>query len=170
MTSQGNNSNSVPKPVAAAAGATDLAVEKIRDLGKLASDKLQSLEADPSTFADRVQVGIEARADTLGRTLRTASGQVREGAKDLSEKAQAALQFAFEQAGETYDALAKRGEEVVVKFRGDTGHEIEAVAQKVEPDHAPSTKKAAPKKSTPKATSATTKATTHRKTSRTTAK
>lgn len=105
--------NQLPKPLAAAAGAGDLAVEKVRELSQKAIERLSAMESDPAAFADRVQSNIENRAESFGTTFRSAQSAVREQAQDLGQRAQSLLQTAFEQAEETYETLAKRGETVV---------------------------------------------------------
>jgi hypothetical protein len=105
-------------PLYAIAGAGDLAVEKIREISKIATDKLGSLEtADPAVVSDRVQERIEERADALAIALRTASVDLRIQAKDLTEKAQSALQAALMQAGDTYETLSERGKGAVIRIR-----------------------------------------------------
>lgn len=124
----------VPKPIAAAAGAGDLAVEKIRGLSKLAADRLAALEADPSAFADQVQMRIETQADALGTKFRSASSIVMDGAKDLSEKAQDAFQTAVSQAEDAYETLARRGQSVVIRLRGASAQELASTADTIAPE------------------------------------
>lgn len=107
-----------PNPLYVLAGAGDLAVEKIRELSKMASDTIGSLEsADPVAVSDRVQETIEARADAIARTIRTASMDLQTQAKDMAEKAQSAFYTIWIQAGDTYDSLARRGKSVVIRMR-----------------------------------------------------
>ncbi|MEQ7009417.1 hypothetical protein ABN028_24910 [Actinopolymorpha sp. B17G11] len=111
-------SSTEPNPLYAIAGAGDLAVEKIREISKIATDKLGSLEtADPAVVSDRVQERIEERADALAMVLRTASDDLRIQAKDLTEKAQSAVQMALIQAGDTYETLSERGKGAVIRIR-----------------------------------------------------
>lgn len=111
-------SMSDPNPLYALAGAGDLAVEKIREISKVASDKIGSLEtADPIAVSDRVQEQIEERADALALALRSASTDLRIQAKDLTDKAQSAVQSVLIQAGDTYDILTKRGKVAVIRMR-----------------------------------------------------
>ena len=64
-----------PNPLYVLAGAGDLAVEKLRELSRMASDTIGSLEsADPVAVSDRVQQTIEARADAIARTIRIHNG------------------------------------------------------------------------------------------------
>src|SRR5690606_28561376 len=106
------------KPLHAVAGAGDLAVEKIRVLSKLAAERVSAVESDPVAVSNRIQEGIEQRAETLGATLRDVSADVRVQLQDLSVKAQQMLQTALLQANQTYDALAERGRDVVVRLGG----------------------------------------------------
>jgi len=114
------------KPLHAVAGAGDLAVEKIRVLSKLAAERVSAVESDPVAVSNRIQEGIEQRAETLGATLRDVSADVRVQLQDLSVKAQQMLQTALLQANQTYDALAERGRDVVVRLGGLDGHELES--------------------------------------------
>lgn len=157
------------KPVQAVAGAGDLAVEKLRELSKAASDKFAAMEADPTAVSNRVQLNLEEGAGKLGEALRGTSETVKLQWSELSAKAQKALHEALEQAGHTYDALADRGKDVVIRLSGE-GRELEGPAPKTTPPAAES-KPAARKQPTSHASSAgTPKPTTTRKTSRTTAK
>jgi hypothetical protein len=107
-----------PNPLYVLAGAGDLAVEKLRELSRMASDTIGSLEsADPVAVSDRVQQTIEARADAIARTIRTASLDLRTQARDMAEKAQSAFYTIWIQAGDTYDTLARRGKNVVIRMR-----------------------------------------------------
>ncbi|REF36057.1 hypothetical protein [Thermasporomyces composti] len=109
-----------PNPLYVLAGAGDLAVEKLRELSRMASDTIGSLEsADPVAVSDRVQQTIEARADAIARTIRTASLDLRTQARDMAEKAQSAFYTIWIQAGDTYDTLARRGKNVVIRLRQD---------------------------------------------------
>ncbi|MBM7783800.1 hypothetical protein [Tenggerimyces flavus] len=94
------------KPFYAVAGAGDLAVEKIRQLSKLAQDRLATIDTDQSAITTRVQTELETRADELTKQ-----------AKAISDRAQAAWQDALGQANETYVALAGRGESLVGRIR-----------------------------------------------------
>lgn len=123
----------LPKPLAAAAGAGDLAFEKIRELSKVASDRLSSMESDPTTLADQLQERIETRAESLGTAFREASTTVRGQAQVLSDRAQAALLAAYEQAGDTYETLARRGEDAVVRLRGEDAHAEPATVESITP-------------------------------------
>jgi hypothetical protein len=121
MPRNSRKSSTEPNPLYAIAGAGDLAVEKIREISKIATDKLGSLEtADPAVVSDRVQERIEERADALAVVLRTASVDLRIQAKDLTDKAQAALQMALDQAGDTYETLSERGKGAVIRIRTST--------------------------------------------------
>jgi hypothetical protein len=118
MPRNSRKSSTEPNPLYAIAGAGDLAVEKIREISKIASDKLGSLEStDPAVVSDRVQERIEERADALAMALRTASVDLRIQAKDLTEKAQSAVQTVLIQAGDTYETLSERGKGAVIRIR-----------------------------------------------------
>ncbi|WP_020578994.1 hypothetical protein [Actinopolymorpha alba] len=150
-------------PLYAIAGAGDLAVEKIRALSKIASQKFSELEAtDPAKVSDRVQGRLEEGADALATALRTASTDIMDQAKGISDRAQAAFQAALIQAGDTYDVLAQRGERAVVRMRSkQNGRQI----QRPSTSRAKSTTRK--RATTKKATSPTTRA---RKSTRSTAK
>jgi hypothetical protein len=159
------------KPVQAVAGAGDLAVEKLKEVSKAAQERFAAMEADPTAVSNRVQLNLEESAGKLGSALRGASEDVRLQWSQLSEKAQKALHEALEQAGHTYDALADRGKDVVIRLSGDS-HELEGPAPTTAPPtDKPAAKSAAKKQAAPHASAAgTPKPTTTRKTSRTTAK
>jgi hypothetical protein len=121
--------------------------------------------------SNRVQLNLEESAGKLGSALRGASEDVRLQWSQLSEKAQKALHEALEQAGHTYDALADRGKDVVIRLSSDS-HELEGPAPTTAPPtDKPAAKSATKKQAAPHASAAgTPKPTTTRKTSRTTAK
>jgi hypothetical protein len=118
MPRNSRKSMSDPNPLYALAGAGDLAVEKIREFSKLASDKIGSLESsDPAVMSDRVQERIEERADAIAVALRRHSSDIRGQAKGLGERAQSLVQSALVQAGDTYETLTVRGKDAVVRIR-----------------------------------------------------
>ena len=159
------------KPVQAVAGAGDLAVEKLKDLSKAAQEKFAAMEADPTAVSNRVQLNLEEGAGKLGEALRGTSETVKLQWSELSAKAQKALHEALEQAGHTYDALADRGKDVVIRLSGDS-HELEGPAPTTPPPASKPAAKSSPKKQAASHASSagTPKPTTTRKTSRTTAK
>jgi len=118
MPRNSRKSSTEPNPLYALAGAGDLAVEKNRELSKMAKRTISTQEAThPPKVYDSVQERIERRADALAAALRTASLDLRIQARDLTERAQAALQMAMIQAGSTYDALSERGKDAVMRIR-----------------------------------------------------
>lgn len=90
-----------PTPLYAAVGAGDLVVEKIRRT---------SLERE----SERLQDGIEARVNQRVAEVRALPGQV----LALPEKAQSVATDALDSANTVYVDLAKRGEQLVARIRG----------------------------------------------------
>ncbi|MET9020744.1 hypothetical protein ABZV93_12225 [Actinopolymorpha sp. NPDC004070] len=128
-TTRNKNLNETITPLYVLAGAGDLAVEKIREISKMASSKISSLETtDPAEVSDRMQVRIEEGADTLGVVLRSATSDIREQAKGISGRAQSAMQAMWMSAGDAYDDLIERGEGVVSHLRGQNGRTIQRTA------------------------------------------
>ncbi|MGW5363095.1 hypothetical protein [Actinopolymorpha pittospori] len=119
------NHSEPASPLYVLAGAGDLAVEKIREFSRMASEKISSLEnTDPAVVSDRMQDRIEEGADSLGVVLRSATNDIRTQAEKLSDRAQAVIQSAWMQAGDAYGDLAERGQNVVVHLRGQNGRQI----------------------------------------------
>lgn len=128
-TTRNKNMNETITPLYVLAGAGDLAVEKIREISKMASSRISSLETtDPAEVSDRMQVRIEEGADTLGVVLRSATSDIREQAKGISGRAQSAMQAMWMSAGDAYDDLIERGEGVVSHLRGQNGRTIQRTA------------------------------------------
>ncbi|GAA2755926.1 hypothetical protein [Actinopolymorpha rutila] len=128
-TTRNKNISETITPLYVLAGAGDLAVEKIREISKMASSKISSLETtDPAEVSDRMQVRIEEGADTLGVALRSATSDIREQAKGISGRAQSAMQAMWMSAGDAYDDLVERGEGVVSHLRGQNGRTIQRAA------------------------------------------
>ncbi|GAA5015197.1 hypothetical protein [Actinopolymorpha pittospori] len=119
------NHSEPASPLYVLAGAGDLAVEKIREFSRMASEKISSLEnTDPAVVSDRMQDRIEEGADSLSVVLRSATNDIRTQAEKLSDRAQAVIQSAWMQAGDAYGDLAERGQNVVVHLRGQNGRQI----------------------------------------------
>lgn len=119
------NHSEPASPLYVLAGAGDLAVEKIREFSKMASEKISSLEnTDPTVVSDRMQGRIEEGADSLGVALRSATNDIRSQAEKLSDRAQSVIQAAWMQAGDAYGDLAERGQNVVIHLRGQNGRQI----------------------------------------------
>jgi len=128
-TTRNKNISETITPLYVLAGAGDLAVEKIREISKMASSKISSLETtDPAEVSDRMQVRIEEGADTLGVVLRSATSDIREQARGISGRAQSAMQAMWMSAGDAYDDLIERGEGVVSHMRGQNGRTIQRAA------------------------------------------
>jgi hypothetical protein len=119
------NHSEPASPLYVLAGAGDLAVEKILEFSRMASEKISSLEnTDPAVVSDRMQDRIEEGADSLSVVLRSATNDIRTQAEKLSDRAQAVIQSAWMQAGDAYGDLAERGQNVVVHLRGQNGRQI----------------------------------------------
>ena len=90
------NHSEPASPLYVLAGAGDLAVEKIREFSRIASERISSLEnADPAVVSDRMQDRIEEGADSLSVVLRSATNDIRTQAERLSDRAQAVIQAAW---------------------------------------------------------------------------
>jgi hypothetical protein len=119
------NHSEPASPLYVLAGAGDLAVEKIREFSRMASEKISSLEnTDPAVVSDRMQDRIEEGADSLSVVLRSATNDIRTQAEKLSDRAQSVIQSAWMQAGDAYGDLAERGQNVVIYLRGQNGRQI----------------------------------------------
>lgn len=142
-TTRNKNISETITPLYVLAGAGDLAMEKIREISKMASSKISSLETtDPAEVSDRMQVRIEEGADTLGVVLRSATSDIREQAKGISDRAQSAMQAVWMSAGDAYEDLIERGEGVVSHLRGQNGRTIQRAAAGARGGRATAAKKA----------------------------
>ncbi|SDR77105.1 hypothetical protein [Actinopolymorpha singaporensis] len=128
-TTRNKNISETITPLYVLAGAGDLAVEKIREISRMASSKISSLETtDPAEVSDRMQVRLEEGADTLGVVIRSATSDIREQAKGISGRAQSAMQAMWMSAGDAYEDLIERGEGVMSHLRGQNGRTIQRAA------------------------------------------
>jgi heparin binding hemagglutinin HbhA len=95
------------KPVYAAAGAGDLAVEKLRQFSDRLTDvNRQEVQSTVETRVAAVQKDVEARLVVL-----------QDAVKDLPEQAQLLASSLVARAAGTYEDLANRGEAVVGRIR-----------------------------------------------------
>lgn len=120
-------------PFYAAAGAGDLAVEKLRQVSDYARAKLADLHLDPSTMSkdltERVDSGLSTVRHDVQRLpdeLKHLPEEFRSEVKTWSEQARTAAEKARASVTHTYDELAERGRDVVARVRsGEDVHELE---------------------------------------------
>ena len=156
----------VARPLYAGVGATDLAVEFVRetvadvqkrfagvqkDVQSRVADvqkNVKDIELEPKALREQATTVVNARVDALAKDAKARRAAVearvselQADAKAQAAKVQAAVNDNVATVTDTYAELAKRGETAVKRLRG------EVAAPK-----AATTKKAAPKKSTAKKT------------------
>lgn len=120
MTQQPSTEN---KPLYAAAGVADAAIETLREL----PGKLTALATDPEVRSD-----VRARFEKLpddARALRDDAPEflkeVPDRASHLPERIRSFVGEASNDVAKTYDDLAVRGESAVTKFRAEYGDTID---------------------------------------------
>ncbi|MEU8570197.1 hypothetical protein AB0C51_17920 [Streptomyces pathocidini] len=158
-----------PTPLYAAAGAGDLAAEKLKEVPALlekfraeAPERIAAVRsADPKAVQERVakqakdaQSAVQTKVNEVLGSLDTDIKKLREQAQDYAlQGVGKAAEYAVK-ARETYDELAERGQRAVKTWRGEAAEEINDIAVAVEPQPArrPESKAAAPtQKPAPKA-------------------
>ena len=107
-----------PTPLYALVGASDLAVEKLRNV----SSELQVLVADmdPKTVPSKVQAATNARVEAVTADMKARKSD----AKDFPTMAQNMLFEMLSQAVATYGELAERGKELVIRVRNQRESEV----------------------------------------------
>jgi heparin binding hemagglutinin HbhA len=162
----------VPKPVMAGAGVAGLAVETVRDYVGTVSKRVAGYRGDvtarvsgyskqvtsfePRSFAGTVQSGATARVGTLTAEARARRAAVESRVSGLQADAKALpgrfTSFYKEtsaEAIEAYDDLAKRGEVLVARLRGEAPTQVTVTVKGDQPAparKAPAAKKAPAKK------------------------
>ncbi|MBB5787970.1 hypothetical protein [Jiangella mangrovi] len=122
-TNETTEANADRKPLFAAAGAADAAVEALRHLPGRVAEAVndEKLRAEFRTrFAD-LPADVKAFREGLPDLLLTAQAK----AADLPQKVRELLTEAGREAGKAYDGFATRGEGVVTKLRAEYGPSVE---------------------------------------------
>ncbi|MGP3983415.1 hypothetical protein [Streptomyces sp. KR80] len=138
-----------PTPLYAAAGVTDLAAEKLKEVPALvekfrteAPERIAAVRStDPKAVQERVtkqakeaQATVQTKVTDVLGTLDTDLKKLRDQAQDLAlQGVGKAAEYAVK-ARETYDELAERGHRAVKTWRGETAEEIAEIAVAVEPE------------------------------------
>jgi len=152
------------KTLHAGVGVADLAVEAVKtyvaDAQKKAQKRLEGVQKDavkafedvqksvkgfefqPKALRSQATTVVTARVDELSKEATTRRDLIEKRVAALQADAQKFVTTNIETATDTYDVLAKRGETVVKKLRGEAAQTV-APADKV-------VRKAAPKKTTAK--------------------
>ena len=137
------------KTLHAGVGAADLAVEAVKtyvaDAQKKAQKRLEGVQKDAVKAFEDVQKsvkGFEFQPKALRSQATTRRDLIEKRVAALQADAQKFVSTNIETATDTYDVLAKRGETVVKKLRGEAAQTV-APADRV-------VRKAAPKKTTAK--------------------
>jgi predicted transcriptional regulator len=133
------------KPLFAAAGAAELAVDYARgratDAQKSAQDRLDSLqtrvskvERDPKALQGQARKLVNERVDELTKEARDAQARfdarlkdLQKEARDFPQRLQSQIDEALEDLAKTYADLANRGEKFVAAIRKDGVKAVTAV-------------------------------------------
>ena len=117
----------LPKPVLAYVGVTDLAVEIVRDLVTETQTRLtdvQKTAGDPKALADRATTVVNARVDALAKdakarreAIEARVAELQAEAKAYPGKVQKLVDESVDTATDTYADLVKRGESLVGRVR-----------------------------------------------------
>jgi DNA-binding protein HU-beta len=176
--------NTLPKPVYAYVGVTDLAVEVVRDLvtetqTRIAGDQkdvtarvadVQKTAVDPQALADRATTVVSARVDALAKdakarreAIESRVAELQAEAKAYPGKVQKLVDDNVSQATDTYAGLVKRGETLVGRVRRQQSTQATAASAKTTVAKAKTTTTQA-KKAVDAETTATKRTATARKT------
>jgi ElaB/YqjD/DUF883 family membrane-anchored ribosome-binding protein len=156
------------KPLYAGVGATDLAVELVRDYVTEAQKRfagaqkrVTDIDLEPKALRDQATTVVNARVDALAKDAKAGRAAIEKrvaelqaDAKSLPAKLQAFLDENVSTVGGTYDDLIARGEGLVTRIRKQESTQATAAAAKTTSAKAKTTKTQATK-----ATKSTTKAT-----------
>jgi hypothetical protein len=133
------------KPLFAAAGAAELAVDYARgratDAQKSAQDRMDALqsrvakvERDPKALQGQARKLVNQRVDELTREARDAQARfdarlkdLQKEARDFPQRLQSQIDEALEELAQTYADLANRGEKFVAAIRKDGVKAVAAV-------------------------------------------
>ena len=130
--------NTLPKPVYAYVGVTDLAVEVVRDLVTGTQTRIagvqkdvtarvadvQKTAVDPQALADRASTVVSARVDALAKdakarreAIEARVAELQAEARSYPGKVQKLVDDSVDAATDTYADLVKRGESLVGRVR-----------------------------------------------------
>ncbi|MFI9235918.1 hypothetical protein [Streptomyces cinnamoneus] len=129
----------------AAAGAADLAAEKIGQLVTEAPERFEQLRnTDPKVLGERVtrqakqvQTQVTAKFTEIVGTIDTDAKKLGQTAQDLAGQGVGQALTIAAQAGEKFEELVERGRTAVKTWRGEAAEEISEIAVAVEPDPEP---------------------------------
>jgi hypothetical protein len=169
------------RPLYAAAGATDLAVEiargyvteaqvKVTDVQKKASQRVSSVDLEPKALQSRAVSLVNARVDELGKEAKArqvrvekAYAELQDQARSLPAKVEAYVNGTIADLNGTYVELAARGEKLVTRIRLQQATQDAKAAANTAVTKAKSTKTSAGKAASATTTSAKGTATTAKK-------
>ena len=158
------------KPLYAGVGATDLAVELVRDYVTEAQKRfagaqkrVTDLDLEPKALRDQATTVVNARVDALAKDAKARRAAIEKrvadlqaDAKSLPAKLQAFLDENVSTVGGTYDDLIARGEGLVTRIRKQESTQAAAAAAKTTTAKAKTTKTQATKAAAPAKKAATT--------------
>ncbi|MCA6095324.1 hypothetical protein LE181_24555 [Streptomyces sp. SCA3-4] len=129
----------------AAAGAADLAAEKIGQFVTEAPERFEKLRnTDPKALGERVaqqakqvQTQVTAKATEIVGTIDTDVKKLGQTAQDLVLQGFGQVVTVAAQANDGFEELVKRGRTAVQTWRGEAAEEITEIAVAVEPDPEP---------------------------------
>jgi hypothetical protein len=158
----------VAKPLYAGVGATDLAVELVRDYVTEAQKRfagaqkrVTDIDLEPQALRDQATTVVNARVDALAKDAKARRAAIEKrvaelqaDAKTLPAKLQAFVDENVSTVGDTYGDLIARGEVLVTRIRKQESTQATAAAAKTTTAKAKTTKTQATKaaKSTTKTT------------------
>jgi heparin binding hemagglutinin HbhA len=169
------------RPLYAAAGATDLAVEiargyvteaqvKVTDVQKKATQRVSSVDLEPKALQTKAVSVVNARVDELSKEAKArqarvekAYAELQDQAKAFPAKVEAYLNGTIADLNGTYVELAARGEKLVTRIRRQQATQDAKAAASTTVAKAKSTKTSAGKGASATTTSAKGTATTAKK-------
>jgi hypothetical protein len=165
----------VARPLYAGVGATDLAVEYVReavaDVQKRfagvqkdvqtrvagVQKNVKDIELEPKALRQQATTVVNARVDALAKDAKARRAAVearvaelQADAKAQAAKVQTAVNGNVATVTDTYAELAKRGESTLKRLRGEAAGALDEVADTVDAPKTPTAKKSAARKSTAK--------------------
>jgi len=157
-----------PTAVFAVVGAGDLVVERIRAVQ--VEREVEQLQTQVFTLPTRAQAVALERLNAVVADVRALPQQVRTLPVAAQARVQTSVATALGQASETYGDLAKRGESLVTRIRGQKSTQEAAAAVRTTTSRAKATTTTAKKAAKETATRAKTTRTTAQKTAAAAAK
>lgn len=165
----------VARPLYAGVGATDLAVEYVRetvadvqkrfagvqkDVQTRVADvqkNVKGIELEPKALRQQATTVVNARVDAVTKDAKARRAAVEARIADLqadakaqATKVQTAVTENVSTVTDTYAELAKRGETAVKRLRGEVAGALDEVADTVDAPKTPTAKKSAARKTTAK--------------------